>query len=429
MTALTARERLAVQLSHDREAHAKVRAEGQTYRSSEGVRGSELYSWFADGISGAGVAVNERTAMCVSAVWAAVKLLAETVSVLPLHIYRRTDKGRERVESSDLWWLFNESPWASWTAASAWQFVMACRCLRGDGYMRIHRASPLSPKIVGLEPLHTLWVDPRKNGNRIAYVISRPDAEVEVVDQDDMLHFPSLGFDGLRSISPLSHGLRLTAGIALAADEFAADFFKSKARSDLVLSSDAKMQPAQRDDFLKDWDERYSGARNAKRPVLLTGGNWSVERIGISAEDMQLLTTRQYQVEDIARFYGVPPHMIGKTDASTSWGSGIENMGRGFVIYTLSGHTTLIQQETTRKCWPRSLRTYAEHNVDALLEGDSAAQSEYFAKALGGPGAQGWMTVNEVRKTKNLPPIPGGDELIRAGVSTNDTNPGTPAGE
>ena len=107
--------------------------------------------------------------------------------------------------------------------------------------------------------------------------------------------------------------------------------------------------------------------------------------------------------------------MIGKTDSSTSWGSGIEQMSIGFVRYTLRRHLDAIQQEINRKIWPRSLRVFGEFNADALLDGDSKAQAEYFSRALGGPGTQGWMTIDEVRKLKNLPPVPGGDRLIMAG--------------
>ena len=136
----------------------------------------------------------------------------------------------------------------------------------------------------------------------------------------------------------------------------------------------------------------------------------------MTAEDAQLLTTRQFQVEDIARVFGVPPHMIGYTEKTTSWGSGVEQMSIGFVRYTLRRYIDAIQQEINRKVWPRSLRVFGEMSADALMDGDSKAQAEYFAKALGGPGAQGWMTINEVRKLKNLPPIDGGEQVFRAGA-------------
>lgn len=124
--------------------------------------------------------------------------------------------------------------------------------------------------------------------------------------------------------------------------------------------------------------------------------------------------TRKFEVEEIARIFGVPPHMIA-TEKSTSWGSGIEQMSIGFVRYTLSRYTDPMRQEANRKIWPRSRIYFGEFNKDALLDGDSKTQGEYFGKALGGPGSQGWMTINEVRRLKNLRPIPGGDRLVFAG--------------
>lgn len=421
MTAAIARERLAVQLAIDHEQRRTAPVvSAAVYTSSSGVAGSTLHEFMTGGVQSAGVAINEQTAMQVSAVYASVGLIGGAIASIPLEMYKRTPEGREPYDS-DLWWLFNESPWPSWTAASAWEFAVQTVLLRGDAHMRIHRASRLSPKIVGFEPLHRSWVDARKNGDRIAYAITRPDVATEIVDQDDVLHFPGLGFNGLNSITPLVAALKNSVGIGLAADRFAAQFFDGKARSDLVLSTSGKVSPQQQDDIRTGWDKRNAGTQNSRYPIVLSG-DWKVEQIGISAEEMQLLSTRQYQVEDIARIYGVPPHMIGKTDASTSWGSGIENMGRAFVIYTLNRHLTRMQQEINRKCWPRSLKVFARFAVDELMEGDNKTQSEYFAKALGGPGTQGWMTVNEARKRKHLKPLgPEWDTVAVAGSKAADS--------
>jgi len=136
----------------------------------------------------------------------------------------------------------------------------------------------------------------------------------------------------------------------------------------------------------------------------------------MTAEDAQLLETRKFQVIEIARAFGVPPHMVGETSASTSWGSGIEQMSIGFVRYTLGPHLRRIEQELNRKLWPRSPRYFVEFNRDGLLAGDSKTESEVISKSLGGPGAQGWMTVNEARRIKNLPPVPGGDVLYLTNV-------------
>lgn len=381
--------------------------------STSGVAGSELYSLLT-GSSAAQNTVSERAAMMTSAVYASVGLIGGAVASLPLHIYKRIPEGRERY-NSDLWWLFNESPSPTWTSASAWQFTMQSILLKGDSFWIIKRASRLSPKAIGFEPAHPDAVLVEQKDGRNIYTVTK-DGIATAYDQDDVLHFTGLGFDGKRSLTPIRYALGAAAGTAFAADSHAGNFFRGGARPDhaLVVPKDVKISPEQRDQLQSVWGrQRGSYASNGSTPVL-TGGI-DVKTLSMNAEDSQLLETRQFGVEEIARIFGVPPHMIGKTDASTSWGSGIEQMSIGFVRYTLRRHLDMIQQEVNRKMWPRSLQFFAEFNTDALLDGDSKAQAEYFAKALGGPGAQGWMTVNEVRKLKNMPPIAGGDQLVMSG--------------
>lgn len=382
---------------------------------SDGTRGSELYSL----LTGNGVetmAISERSALSTSAVYASVGLIGGAVASMPFHLYKRSSDGRERYQS-DLWWLFNESPNPAWTSASAWQYTLQSILLKGDSFWIIQRASRLSPKIVGFLPVHPDFVHVQQDvDGRNTYTVAR-DGESKAYEQDDILHFPGLGFNGLRSITPISYALRYAAGTTLAADQYAGNFFKGGARPDhaIEVPAEVRMTPEQREQLRTTWARQRSGYQDSGATPVLTSG-MKVVPLTLNAEDAQLLETRQYGVEEIARIFGVPPHMIGKTDASTSWGSGIEQMSIGFVRYTLRRHLDAIQQEINRKLWPRSLQIFGEFNADALLDGDSKAQAEYFAKALGGPGAQGWMTINEVRKLKNMPAIDGGDQIIKAGA-------------
>lgn len=405
-------------LEQDRSACGAVQASSSV---SQITRGTEMYDILAGAMpGGAGVPVTERTAMCVSAVFASVGLIGGALAALPFHLYQNTPHGRERWQD-DLWFLFNESPWSNWTAASAWSFAAQSICLRGDGFWRIRRVSAYSNGIAGFEPYHPDFVWPERKGGRNIYTLINDDGTRETVDQDDMLHFPGIGFDGLRSITPIRAALRTPAGIALAADEYAGAFFRNGARADFALSTDnAKVSPEQAEIIRNTWQAKHQGPQNAHLPAVLTGG-LKVHQLTLSAEDAQLLSTRKFQVEDIARAFGVPPHMIGHTEKSSSWGTGIEQMSLGFLRFTLRRYLDSIQQEIKRKLWPQSRRVFGEFNADALLDGDSKTQSEVFAKALGGPGSQGWMTINEVRRLKNLPPVPGGDRLIMAGAATGPT--------
>lgn len=381
---------------------------------SEILPGTEMFDILTGAsMDAAGVPVNEQTAMAVSAVYASVGLIGGAIAALPFHLYKRLPGGRDRYDS-DLWWLFNEQPWSNWTAASAWSWAAQSIALRGDGFWRIHRASAYSNTIVGFEPLHPGRVQVYRQDGETVYLVQTDQGTIAPVAPADMLHFPGIGFDGVRSLTPIRSALRSSVGIALAADQYAGAFFRNGARPDFALKTPGKLDKDQVDSLRMQWASRHAGPSNAHLPAVLQGG-LDVQQLTMSAEDAQLLSTRQFQIQDVARIFGVPPHMIGYTEKTTSWGAGVEQMSIGFVRYTLRRYLDAMQQEINRKIWPRSRLYFAEFNTDALLEGDSKTQAEYLSKALGGPGSQGWMTVNEVRRLKNLPPVPGGDEMIRSG--------------
>lgn len=386
---------------------------------SEIVPGTEMYDVITGGygLPGAGVPVNDRTAMAVSAVYASVALIGGAIAALPFHLYKRQAQGRERMDS-DLWWLFNEQPWPNWTAASAWSWAAQSIGLRGDGFWRIRRVTPWTNTIEGFEPWHPARVTVRREKGRNVYQYVEDDGTVVTIDQDDILHFPGVGFDGLRSITPIRAALGNSAGIAHAADAFAGAFFRNGARPDFALTTDSKLDPTQAQQIRAAWADKHQGTFNAHNVAILHSG-LKVQQLTMNAEDSQLLGIRRMQVEEVARIFGVPPHMIGYTEKATSWGSGVEQMSIGFVRYTLRRYLDSMAQEINRKVWPKSRLVFGEFLTDALLEGDAKAQAEYLSKALGGPGAQGWMAVNEVRRLKNLPPRPGMDDVQLAGAAAS----------
>jgi HK97 family phage portal protein len=221
-----------------------------------------------------------------------------------------------------------------------------------------------------------------------------------------MLHFHGFGFDGVRSMSVIRYAAKSATGNAIAMDEYSGKFFANGSHPSMILKSTKFMDEEQKESLRKAFAQKYSGLDNAHRvPLVLTEG-LEAQQISITAEDAQLIEARQFTVIDIARAFGVPPHLIGETSGSTSWGSGIESMGRAFVTYTLQTHLVRIEQELNRKLFPRDTGRFIKFDRDALIEGDSKAQSDYFRAALGGPGTgNGWMTVNEIRKTKGMAPI------------------------
>ncbi len=398
--------------------------EGETISSSS----LRMYEIFGNPATSSGAVVSPAASMRVSAVFACVSLIAGAISQLSLPVFERVGEARIRADH-DYWWLLNEQFAPAWTAGTAWEFLVAQMLLRGDGvaYIMRNRAG-LATGFIPWPRDQVMILEQAKSSpreaRRLQYTFYDDDGYF-TVDQDDVLHFPGFGFNGTHGMSVIQWGARNGIGIAIQGDEHAGKFFAEGGKPEVAITTTGKMAPGQQDEFRNAWVSKYGGMQGNKRiPLILTQG-LDIKELTMSAVDQQLLESRQWQVIDIARAFGVPPHMIGETTKATSFGSGIENMGIGFVKYTLGPHLKRLRDELNRKLF-RTARYFVEHNVDSFMAGDSKTQGEYFGKALGGPGAQGWMTVNEVRRLKNLPPIEGGDTLYQP---KDSAPPGKPSGD
>lgn len=359
--------------------------------------------------SSAGVVVNEAVARSVSAVWACVDRISGSIASMPLPVYERSAAGRQRVDH-EVWWLLNEQPWDNLSAATFMEYLVGCLLLGGDAFAEILRPGFRSARISGFRPHHwkdvSVGFDP--DGLLIYDVMDNITGELRRVPAADMIHVPGLFFDGKRGLSVLRAAARDAVGISSAAADFSGRFFSNGAAPSVVIKTAAKLTPDQTDVLRTSWESRFQGSGNMHRPVVLSGG-MELEKLSIAPEDASLLETRKFQVEEIARIFGVPPHMIGHTSASTSWGSGIEQQSIGFVKYTLQRHLVKIEQELNRKIWPVRQRYYVEFSAVGLERGDTKSRNEAYRIALGRAGEPGWMSVNEVRRAENLPPVEGGD--------------------
>ena len=384
------------------------------------------------GVQQAGTTVNATTAMRVSAVAACVAKISGAIVSMPLHVYQLTGGDvPDRLPRDALWYLLNEQPSKQFTASSHWESVSMAQLLRGDAYSLIRRA--MNGSIKEILPLPWGSVSPQRTpGEGVRYYVNLPSHGIATwFDPEDILHFPGLGFDDvtMRSMSVIQYGARSAIGNALAMDEYSGQFFAEGAHPSIIISSAARMSPEQVTQLQTAFRNKYSGLANAhKMPLVLTEG-LTAKEISLSAEDAQLLEARKFQVLDVARAFGVPGFMINESTGSTSWGSGIESIGRSFVQYTLNPWLKKIEQELNRKLFPRDTGRFIEFYRDALIEGDSDAQAKYFRSALGGPGSgDAHMTVNEVRRIKRMAPIADGDELYRAPRDTGKQT-ATPATE
>lgn len=352
---------------------------------------------------------SESEALAVTAVYACATLIAGAISSLPMHVYRRSREGDlARDWQSPLWWMLNEEFCPRWSAAAGWSFLAQSKLLHGDGFAEILRGP--NGAIRGLLPIHPVRVRVicAGVGDRLVYevqpdsTITQPVASaVRVIDQDDMLHVPGFGFNGLRGLSALRNSLRGAGRLAVTAQDFSANFLKNSARPDYALKSAQNLTD---DEFnrLKDMLAQHEGAANAGKPMLLEGG-LEIQALTMPLEEMQLLETRKFQVEEVARAFGVQPFMIGHTEKTSSWGTGVEAMGAGFVRYTLRDHLNAFQNEINRKFWPRSVNHVAEFDTSELERGDTKAMVEAVRIALGRAGEPPIMTIEEARTVLRLP--------------------------
>lgn len=354
----------------------------------------------------AGINVTPVSAMRVAAVFACVQKIAGAISTLPLDVFSTDGETPTKLPRDDLWYKLNEQPAPQFTAASHWEGVSMGQLLRGDAFTWIRRAANNS--IRELLPIPWSAVSPMlQDDGSVRYYLHYQGISTWA-SPDEILHFPGFGFDGLKSMSVISYAARNAVGNAMAMDEYSGKFFANGAHPSIIIKSPNKMSPEHVTTLQTAFNNKYSGLDNAHRlPLVLTEG-LDAKEISLNADDAQLLEARKFQVIDIARAFGVPPHMIGETSASTSWGSGIEAMSRGFVTYTLQPHLKRIEQELNRKLFPRNPTKFVRFDREALIEGDSKAQAEYNRAALGGPGTgPGWMSIDEVRKSKGLRPLKG----------------------
>ncbi|MHA6905135.1 phage portal protein [Ralstonia syzygii subsp. celebesensis] len=386
---------------------AWIPADSQTYQD---------ISWWAPAFTGQ--VVTKETAMRVSAVYACVRLICGSLASMPLVVYERTSRGPVPIEDHPLWWLLNEEPTARYTAATASEYSTQCVLLRGDAFRQIvrDRAGGVA-ELVPQDPDMTIA---ERRGNRLGYYVQ--DGETRFgLDQDDMLHLPGFGFNGLRSMSVIQWAAKQSIGIAMAAEEHSARFFSNGAQPSFVLQAPGKMSPEQQDRLRQQFAEKVAGTQNAFKPFVLTEGITAKE-VSLSAQDAQLMEARKFQVIDIARAFGVPPFMIGEMEKTSSWGSGVAEMALGFMKYTLQPYITRFEQEMNRKLF-RTPKYYLKYDVTGLLRGDDKALAEFFRQAIGGSQGPGWMTRNEVRRKVDLLPMDGGDELYDPNKGNNNAKP------
>lgn len=352
---------------------------------------------FYFGTSNAGKAVNPRQAIQVSAVYACVRVIAETIASLPIGVYEDTDDGTKRVKDHPLYRIIHDEPNNEMTSFIWRETMLTHLLLWGNSYCQIIRSG--RGAVVGLYPLlpDHMEVD-RDTDGVLTYTYTTRDGNVVDLRPSDVLHIPGLGFDGIMGYSPIA--LEKNAiGLGIAAEEYGSSFFKNGARPSGVLTHPNTVKDPKR--LRESWAAAYGGSSNGSKVAVLEE-NMTFSPISIPNNEAQFLETRKFQVEEICRIYRVPPHMIG--DLSRSTFSNIEHQSIDFAVHTIRPWLVRIEQAMNRILFPEKEKGkyYVQFNMDGLMRGDYKSRMEGYAIAR----QNGWMSANDIRALENMNPIP-----------------------
>lgn len=366
---------------------------------------------FLFGPTTSGKTVNERTAMQTTAVYACVRILAEAIASLPLSVYQATGLGKEKALNHNLYHLLHDEPNSEMTSFVFRETLMSHLLLWGNAYAQIIRDQ--NGKVLSLYPLlpNKMSVNRDSRGN-IYYVYTRDSDETPslagygefYLSDHEVLHIPGLGFDGLIGYSPIAMA-KNAIGMSLATEEYGASFFANGATPGGVLEHPGIVKDPQR--VRESWNSVYQGTKNAHKVAVLEEG-MKYQSIGISPEQAQFLETRKFQINEIARIFRVPPHMVGDLEKSSF--SNIEQQSLEFVKYTLDPWVIRWEQAMQKALLLPGEKSqyFIKFNVDGLLRGDYQSRMNGYAIAR----QNGWMSANDIRELENMNlilPEEGGD--------------------
>ena len=376
---------------------------------------------FLFGRTTSGKPVNERTAMQTTAVYACVRILAEAVASLPLHVYEyQDDGGKKLVHDHPVYYLLHDEPNPEMTSFVFRETLMSHLLIWGNAYAQIIRDG--AGRVLGLYPLlpDKMEVQRDDKGN-IYYVYSRNSDENPTFKEygniklkaEDVLHIPGLGFDGLIGYSPIAMA-KNAVGMTLACEEYGASFFANGANPGGVLQHPGVLKDPSK--VRESWNSVYRGVNNAHKIAVLEEG-MKYQQIGIPPEEAQFLETRKFQINEIARLYRIPPHMVGDLDKSSF--SNIEQQSLEFVKYTLDPWVIRWEQSLQRSLLlpGEKGKYFIKLNVDGLLRGDYQSRMNGYAVGR----QNGWFSANDIREMENMNPIPdeeGGNLYLINGAMT-----------
>lgn len=354
------------------------------------------------GNSNSGINVDEMRAMQTSAVYACVKILAETIASLPLHIFKKGKGGKnEMAEQHPLFSCLYEFPNEEMTSFEFRETMMTSLLLWGNAYARIIRKQGHTTELWYLKP-NQMVVERDSTTGKIKYTYSDEITnKTYVYRPDQIFHIKAMSIDGVKGLSPIAQA-REAVGLALATEEYGAKFFGNGARPGGVLEHPGTLKDPEK--LRESWNKVYQGTRNSHKVAVLEEG-MKYHSIGIAPEDAQFLETRKYQVNEICRIFRVPPHLVGDLEKATF--SNIEHQSIEFLQHTIRPWLVRWEQAISRMLLDESeqLLYFARFNVDGLLRGDYKSRMEGYAIGR----QNGWLSANDIRQLEDLSDIPEED--------------------
>ena len=371
---------------------------GATTNPDEGYQQTGPYSMNSD----AGVSVTDDRAMSLSAVFACVRLLVQSGATLPLALYQKTPDGREQLPMDDpVVRLLTHRPNLYMTAKQFRQAMWASRVQWGNAYARkMYNGS----RLVGLMPLKPAYMAVERTARGLQYNYGT-ESGTQTFRQDEILHWKGMTFDGVVGVSPLAY-MTHVLGVSVAADRKAATSFAGRPMG--VLKAEGWPNQEQREQLRSHYGNLGTDGTGDGSWWLLPG-NMSYQSIGLPPDDLQLLESRNFNIAEVCRFYGVPTVMVdGNAGATAAWPASYEQQVLAFMQFTLRPYLEEFEDAVSTLFAPGEQQTrYAEHSVEGFLRADSSTRASYYATMA----QNGLMTRNEIRQLENLKPMPGGDDL------------------
>jgi HK97 family phage portal protein len=371
--------------------------------------GLSFVDWL-DGMGGkskADIAVTEDSALTLSAFYGCVKIISETIAELPIDLYKRTADGKEQV-NDDISYLIGTEPNQYYSSYTFRQALQACALIHGNGYAYIERPKT-SMKVRSLTLLDPMKVEVRvvAESKEVVYIIGG----TQIVEPWQIIHIKGMTLNGITGLSPLKyHQESIASGLAM--QEFGNKFFAKGTLATGIVTRPTEITQKGIDAIRKQWDKNYAGRANQHKVMVLDAG-MDFKQLSINPEQAQFLQSRNYNVEEVARVFRVPQHMLQKLDRSTN--NNIEQQSLEFLQYCMLPHIKNWEQELDRKLL-KAKDHFFKFNINALMRGDAKSRAEYYVKAI----QNGWLTRNEVRMLENMNRLDGLDQpLTPMNLTTN----------